>query len=68
MQLELPENTRVIDLIRFANAHGKRLVWKTDRHRYRAHVEKAANDNRNDHRSVVTRLRPRLRLVDSRPE
>lgn len=62
MQIDLPENTRVIDLIRLANAQGKRLVWKQDGFRYRPHVEEAANDQP----PVVTRLRPRLRLVDSK--
>lgn len=61
MQVDLPETTRVIDLIRFARAQGKRLVWRQDGFRYRAHVEEAAND----HPPVVTRLRPRLRVVDS---
>ena len=65
MHLDLPENTRVIDLIRFANAQGKRLVWKQEGFRYRAHLEEAANDHRHAHRPSVTRLRPRLRVVDS---
>lgn len=62
MHLDLPESTRVIDLIRFAKAQGKRLVWKQDGFRYRAHLEEATNDKP----SVVTRLRPRLRVVDSK--
>lgn len=61
MKIDLPDNTRVIDLVRFARAQGKRLIWKPDGLRYRAHLEEAAND----HNPVVTRLRPRLRLVDS---
>lgn len=61
MNLDLPDSTRVIDLIRFAKAQGKRLIWKQDGFRYRAHMEEAAND----HPPVVTRLRPRLRVVDS---
>ncbi|WP_339781314.1 hypothetical protein [uncultured Marinobacter sp.] len=65
MRLDLPKNTRVVDLIRFANAQGKRLVWKQEGFRYRAHLEEAANDHRNGHRPTVTRLRPRLRVVDS---
>lgn len=62
MRVDLPDTTRIIDLIRYANALGKRVTWKPDGFRYRAHVEEAANDQP----SVVTRLRPRLRLVDSR--
>lgn len=61
MRLDLPKTTRVVDLIRFANAQGKRLVWKQEGFRYRAHLEEAANDNP----PTVTRLRPRLRVVDS---
>lgn len=61
MNIDLPENTRVIDLIRFANAQGKRLVWKREGFRYRPKLEQAANDQP----CTVTRLRPRLRLVDS---
>ena len=61
MRLDLPESTRVIDLIRFANSQGKRLVWKQEGFRYRAHLEDAANDQP----PIVTRLRPRLRVVDS---
>ena len=61
MRLDLPKTTRVVDLIRFANAQGKRLVWKQEGFRYRAPLEDAANDQP----PVVTRLRPRLRVVDS---
>lgn len=61
MNIDLPENTRVIDLIRLANAQGKRLVWKREGFRYRPQLEQAANDQP----CTVTRLRPRLRLVDS---
>ncbi|HET8799655.1 MAG TPA: hypothetical protein VFN01_00590 [Marinobacter sp.] len=61
MNIDLPDNTRVIDLIRFANAQGKRLVWKREGFRYRPKLEQAANDQP----PVVTRLRPRLRVVDS---
>ncbi|MBB5321188.1 hypothetical protein [Marinobacter oulmenensis] len=61
MRLDLPNSTRVIDLIRLANAQGKRLVWKRDGLRYRPHMEAA-----NDQHPVVTRLRPRLRVVDSK--
>lgn len=60
MNVNLPENTRVIDLIRFAQAQGKRLVWRRDGLRYRPHMEDAS---RVQHRPV-TRLRPRLRVVD----
>lgn len=62
MQFDLPENTRVIDLIRFANTQGKRLVWKQEGFRYRPQLEQAANDQP----PVVTRLRPRLRVVASK--
>ena len=61
MHLDLPKSTRVVDLIRFANSQGKRLVWKQEGFRYRAHLEDAANDQP----PVVARLRPRLRVVDS---
>ncbi|NWO05793.1 MAG: hypothetical protein HLX50_08900 [Alteromonadaceae bacterium] len=61
MRLDLPKSTRVIDLVRFANAQGKRLVWRQEGFRYRPHMEKAANDSRPN----VVRLRPRLRVVDS---
>lgn len=44
MHLDLPKSTRVVDLIRFANSQGKRLVWKQEGFRYRAHLEDAAND------------------------
>ena len=64
MHLNLPNTTRVVDLIRFANAQGKRLVWRQEGFRYRAHMENAANDHSNGHKPVVTRLRPRLRVLD----
>lgn len=63
MHLDLPKDTRVVDLIRFANAQGKRLVWRKEGFRYRPKMENAANDSRITNKPSVTRLRPRLRVV-----
>lgn len=64
MDINLPDNTRVIDLIRLANAQGKRLIWRRQGFRYRAQLAhpETANDSQY---SNVTRLRPRLRVVSS---
>lgn len=60
MQLNLPDETRIVDLIRYAKQQGKRLVWRSDGFRYRPFMEKAANAERPD----VNR-RAHLRLVHS---
>jgi len=64
MRIDLPKSTRVIDLVKFASAQGKRLVWRSEGFNYVPHMENAANDIQPP---SVTRLRPRLRVVDSSP-
>lgn len=55
--LQLPESMRIVDLLRLAKSQGKRLVWRADGFRYRAHIEEVPHadhadvaDGRADHR------------------
>jgi predicted homoserine dehydrogenase-like protein len=61
MNVQLSPNTRVIDLLAFAKSQGKTLVWKSEGFNYQPHLENTPND----HSPSVTRLRARLRVVDS---
>ena len=61
--LQLPDQMRIVDLLRLARSQGKRLVWRSQGLRYRAQLE----DLPHVHHPDTADGRPDDRLVHHRP-
>ena len=57
-RVEMPQNTRVVDLLQVARSQGKRLVWRPEPFR-----QSRPPEDTHAHNSPVNRMRPGLHVV-----